>query len=79
MLTPFNVFAVVVVFLLWWIGSNVQAIAKRGEPARGFGCQTGLELCRKCRWNTLRFVHLGVSWTDGQCVGDRFLHTICCS
>jgi hypothetical protein len=29
MLTPFNVFAVVVVLLLWWIGSNEYAIAKR--------------------------------------------------
>jgi hypothetical protein len=34
MLTPFNVFAVVVVLLLWWIGQNVHAIAKRGEPTR---------------------------------------------
>ena len=34
MFTPFNVFALVVVFLLWWIGTNVHAIAKRGEPAR---------------------------------------------
>ena len=32
MLTPFNVFAVVVVLLLWWIGSNVYTIAKRGDP-----------------------------------------------
>jgi hypothetical protein len=33
MLTPFNVFAIVVVFLLYWIGLNVHAIAKSGEPA----------------------------------------------
>jgi hypothetical protein len=32
MFTPFNVFAVVVVLLLYWIGSNVYAIAKRDEP-----------------------------------------------
>jgi hypothetical protein len=32
MLTTFNVFAVVVVLLLWWIGTNVYAIAKRREP-----------------------------------------------
>ena len=34
MLTAFNVFAFVVVFLLYWIGTNIHAIAKRGEPAR---------------------------------------------
>jgi hypothetical protein len=33
MLTPFNVFAVVVVVMLWWIGSNVYAIAKRASSA----------------------------------------------
>jgi hypothetical protein len=32
--TLFIVFAVVIVLLLWWIGSNVYAIAKRGEPAQ---------------------------------------------
>jgi len=32
MLTAFSVFAVVIVLLLWWIGSNVYAIAKRGDP-----------------------------------------------
>lgn len=31
MSTEFVVFAVVVVFLLYWIASNVHAIAKRGE------------------------------------------------
>jgi hypothetical protein len=34
MSTTFAVFAVVVVFLLYWIGENVHAIAKRGEPAQ---------------------------------------------
>jgi hypothetical protein len=34
MLTAFNVFAFIVVVLLYWIGTNVHAIAKRGEPAR---------------------------------------------
>jgi hypothetical protein len=34
MFTAFNVFALIVVFLLCWIGTNVHAIAKRGEPAR---------------------------------------------
>jgi hypothetical protein len=33
MSTEFVIFAVVVVFMLYWIGTNVQAIAKRGEPA----------------------------------------------
>jgi hypothetical protein len=33
MFTAFIVFAVVVVIMLYWIGSNVYAIAKRGEPA----------------------------------------------
>jgi hypothetical protein len=28
---------------------------------------------------TGRETRRGVSWTDGQCVGDRILHTICCS
>jgi hypothetical protein len=33
MFTPFNIFAVVVVILLYWIGMNVYTIAKRGQPA----------------------------------------------
>ena len=35
MSADFIVFAVVVVCLLYWIGTNVHAIAKRGEPAYG--------------------------------------------
>ncbi len=34
MFTALVVFAVVVVFLLWWISRNVHTIAKRGQPAR---------------------------------------------
>ena len=33
MSTAFVIFAVVVVFLLYWIGTNVRAIANRAEPA----------------------------------------------
>jgi hypothetical protein len=34
MSADFIMFAVAVVCLLYWIGTNVHAIAKRGEPAR---------------------------------------------
>jgi hypothetical protein len=37
MSADFIVFAVVVVCLLYWIGTNVHAIAKRGEPAHDPG------------------------------------------
>ena len=30
----FGVFALAIVFLLYWMGTNVAVIAKRGDPAR---------------------------------------------
>jgi len=39
---------------------ELEAFRELASLILGFGCQTGLELCR---WNTLRFVHLGRSFS----------------